>query len=294
MPLDDTPSAPAAVIVTSGRARALGLAIEQASAGGLLRLAHVGIDDHVAYAQYSPRHMLHATLRAEGAASIGRVSGRTWKAPNRRGAISFTPAGVDRSASVRAGSIMGLEIGLDPWFVEDACEQTLPEDWHAVFNSSDAKTFAVADALAAAASSPECDPLRRDSLLLVLARHVGRAYASADRRRDDGWLHPAALARIVDRIRAAPGDPHSLADMAREAGLGISAFVCACRGATGRTPAAFVSHLRLQLAAEALRNAELSIAEVAAACGFASASHFVRTFRAATCSTPGRWRRAQG
>ena len=283
------------MIVTSGGARALGPAIEQASAGGLLRLTRVGIDDHVAYAQCSPRHMLHATLLAESAPSIGRVGGRPWtKRPNRRGAISFTPAQEDRSASVGAGKIIGLEISLDPWFVEDACEQTLSGNWRAVFNISDAKAFAVADALAATASSQQCDPLVRESLLLVLARHVGRVYASADRRRDDGWLHPAALARIVDRIRAAPGDPHSLADMARDAGLGISAFVRPCRGATGRTLGAFVSHLRLQLAAEALRNAELSIAEVASACGFASASHFVRVFRAATGATPGRWRRAQG
>jgi AraC family transcriptional regulator len=135
--------------------------------------------------------------------------------------------------------------------------------------------------------------LKVELLLLALGRRVGRTFGGARRPRDDGWLHPAALARIVEMLRSDPASPPRLAEMAREAGLGVSAFVRAFRGSTGSTPAAFARRLRLQQAAEILRSSRRSISETAAMQGFASASHLIQAFHSEHGVTPGRWR-AQG
>ncbi|WP_353744374.1 helix-turn-helix domain-containing protein [Roseovarius sp.] len=48
---------------------------------------------------------------------------------------------------------------------------------------------------------------------------------------------------------------------------------------------------RVERAKELIRNGE-PLAQVAAACGFASQSHMTRAFRNGTGATPGAWRRA--
>jgi AraC family transcriptional regulator len=278
--------------VRSGSAREIAEGTSGTFSGGALRLSHVRIDGHIAYAQYSDRHLLHATLGGRALRSVGRVAQDDWTGlPDRRGTISFTPAARERHGTVRRAQILGLQIELDRQLVEDACEQRLGRDWRNVFNSDDAKAFAFAERAGNALVEGESDGLMLDMLMLGLARHLGRTYGHADRRRDDGWLHPAALGRVVDQIRSDPGRPIPLHEMARSAGLGVSAFVRAFRGSTGVTPAAFALKLRLDHAAQMLRSTDLGAREIAALSGFASAAHLVRTFRVHRGITPGRWRR---
>ena len=62
----------------------------------------------------------------------------------------------------------------------------------------------------------------------------------------------------------------------------------------GETPRRYLHRKRLQQAMQKLvSNPELSLAEVAAACGYSSQPLFNRHFRAATGQTPGQFRRAQ-
>jgi len=260
--------------------------------GGALHISQVRIEEEIDYTQYSDRHMLHVTLSGRTSRSTGRVGRGEWiKAPDRRGSISFTPSGRDRHGVAGRGQILGLQLELDEQFVEDACEQRLRSDWGHAFNSTDAKIFAMAEMAATGVVQGTHDRLTLDMLRLALARHVGRTYGKADRRRDDGWLHPAALARVTEQLLADPIRSVPLPEMARCAGLGISAFVRAFRGSVGCTPAAFALKLRLDNASDILRTTDFSLSEVAALSGFASAAHLVRTFRAHRGITPGRSRR---
>jgi AraC-like DNA-binding protein len=273
-------------IVVGGAAREQERPIEHGFVGGSLRISKVEIDDPISYTQYSARHLLHATL-AGRARRADRAGDRLFR--DLSGAVSVTPGGRERSGRIGSSEILGLEIGFAPWFVEDACEQRLRAAWRCVFDSQDAKAFAIAGHVAGAARRR--DTLACDTFLLALARHVGRDYARALQRPDDGWIHPAALARVIDRLRADPANPARLSDLAREAGLGVSAFLRAFRGSTGKTPATFAMELRVEHAAGLLRTTDLSIGEIAGASGFASASHLIRVFRGRHGHTPARWRR---
>jgi AraC-like DNA-binding protein len=281
-----------ATTVISGCAIDLVPATVHAFDGGLLRISRIGVNDHVAYKQFSYRHLLHVTLDGKVARSAGRNGEGEWvTTPSRRGSVSFTPQGRERSGFIAHAEIFGFELGFDHSFVETACEQSLQREWKGAFNTTDARTFAIASVMGSAILNHNVDQLTIESLLLMVARQVGRVYGNDDRRRDDGWLHPAALARVVGHLQADPKHPPTLAEMARRSGLGVSAFVRAFRGSTGITPAAFARIVRLDHAAELLRSSEHSTSQIASMSGFASASHLVQEFRKRHGVTPGRWRR---
>lgn len=244
--------------------------------GGALCISDVVIDDHVSYAQHSLGHLLHVPLAAA-------ISGRG-------AALRFTPADREHRGRTGRGAITGLQLGFEPWFVEEACEQPFRAGRFATSDRNDAKSAIAAKTVAALGMLPAHDRILFDTMLLALARQLGRSYGNVERRRDDGWLHPRALSRVIDRLRSHEGPSIRLHDLAAEAGLGSSAFIRAFRGSVGLTPAAFAQRMRLGDAADLLRSTELPIAEIAARCGFCSPSHLASAFRARHGITPGQWR----
>jgi len=263
-------------IVFSGGAYERAPAVVRDFRGGALRISSVVIDDHVSYAQHSVGHLLHMPL-------VGHL-------PGGKRDMRFTPGDRERRGRTGRGDIIGLEVGFDDWFMEEACEQRFVAGSAAARNSDHVRLAAMADAAAALSVASSADPIARDTMLLALARNLGRVYGNAAKRRDDGWLHPRALSRVIDRLRAQPGGPATVHELATEAGLGVSAFIRAFRGSVGLTPAAFAQRLRLDDAAHMLKQTDLPIAQIAALCGFSSASHFVFAFRASRGVTPARWR----
>ncbi len=291
MSAEPSPSPATSTIVQSGGVLLLAPPIARSFSGGALQISHLRIEDEIRYVQHSPRHLLHVTLGRRTARSMGSVGGDEWTRMSHRGSISFTPAGSDRQGLVGRGEIKGLQIEFDQQFVEEACEQRLDSDWRYVFNDSEAKILAIAEALAAASALGLRGGPTVEMMQLAIARQVGRAYGGAEHRRDDGWLHPQALARVIDQLLADPARIVSLQEMAQTAGLGVSAFVRAFRGAVGSTPAAFAMKLRLDHATTILRSTSLGLSEVAALSGFSSSSHLVRAYRARHGVTPARLRR---
>lgn len=87
------------------------------------------------------------------------------------------------------------------------------------------------------------------------------------------------------------GEPWSVDTMAEHCGLKRSRFTLFCRQLTNRTPAQHLAYCRVKEAARLLRERpEVSIAEIAHACGFASSQHFATTFHALKRVTPSQWR----
>ena len=87
------------------------------------------------------------------------------------------------------------------------------------------------------------------------------------------------------------GDDLSVPALARRAGMSPRNFARAFRREIGRTPAAYVEAQRVEGARRLLETAEASVAEVAAACGFARVETMHRAFRRGVRVTPGQYRR---
>ncbi len=87
--------------------------------------------------------------------------------------------------------------------------------------------------------------------------------------------------------------------MAEQCGLGVTYFIRYCRQITNMTPAKYLARHRLRRASELLRGEldgddDLTIAEVARHCGFASPRYFASAFRRAFHCTPTEFRSRHG
>ena len=84
-----------------------------------------------------------------------------------------------------------------------------------------------------------------------------------------------------------------MADLARAAGLSRVHVSRAFARQFGMPPHAYLNALRLRHARQALLAGQ-SLADVAAACGFADQSHFTRRFKGSLGVTPGVWLKQMG
>lgn len=100
-----------------------------------------------------------------------------------------------------------------------------------------------------------------------------------------------ALARVRERIAAAPERQPAMAELEACAGLDRWTLARQFRLAFGISPSGY--RVQRQVArAQALLRTGLPLADVAAAAGFSDQSHLGRQFRRATGLTPARWRAA--
>ncbi|QFQ86737.1 helix-turn-helix domain-containing protein [Paracoccus kondratievae] len=106
-----------------------------------------------------------------------------------------------------------------------------------------------------------------------------------------GARHPR-LAQVVARMEANIEDPISPARLATEAGLSPRQLERLFARYLGRSPKRHYMELRLERARNLLLQTEMSVMEIALACGFASAAHFSKCYRATYGCTPYRERGA--
>ena len=137
-----------------------------------------------------------------------------------------------------------------------------------------------------------------DLMLNLIAEQFGRELSSAvseqfvhtyvrqakdpqrmDLRQRVGVSHPKLLAAIRV-IEANLCEPLSRAELARRVGLSTRQLERLFRVYLGRTPTRYYLEERLRHARQLLAQTSLSVLEVALACGFASSSHFTRSYRA--------------
>jgi len=82
-----------------------------------------------------------------------------------------------------------------------------------------------------------------------------------------------------------------LSDLAREANMTPNHFCKCFKTISGMTPFEFILQYRLTKALHALRTTDMSVTELALACGFNDASYFIRLFRRQFGETPNQYRR---
>jgi AraC family transcriptional regulator len=142
----------------------------------------------------------------------------------------------------------------------------------------------------------EASALYLDSLLDAFALRLLRDHSAARIRRDRPReiLTNFQVARVVEYIDAHLAHDIKLADLVNVVGVSVYHFCRAFKNATGEPPYQFAIRHRLERARFLLKTTELSVADVASACGFRNTVHFERAFTRQWSDTPVRFRREHG
>jgi transcriptional regulator GlxA family with amidase domain len=108
-----------------------------------------------------------------------------------------------------------------------------------------------------------------------------------------GVRHPK-LSKVIQMMEANVETPISPAILAEDVGMSTRQLERLFRRYLNRSPKRYYMELRLQKARNLLMQTEMSVINVALACGFASPSHFSKCYRAHYQTTPYRERGAHG
>lgn len=97
-------------------------------------------------------------------------------------------------------------------------------------------------------------------------------------------------ARVLDYIEANIHRQITIAELAKVSALSTYHFARSFKLATGFTPIHYIAARRAEAAKALLKKPEISLAEIAYACGYASQSHMTTAFKAIAGVTPGQYR----
>jgi len=103
-------------------------------------------------------------------------------------------------------------------------------------------------------------------------------------------LPPHKLSRVKAFVDEHMADPISVRRLAATVHMSVYHFARMFKKATGDTPHAYITRLRMDRAKELLRDGSPPLADLAASVGFQTQSHFTEVFRRYAGVTPGRFR----
>jgi AraC-type DNA-binding domain-containing proteins len=137
------------------------------------------------------------------------------------------------------------------------------------------------------------DQLLVDHALLALRAHLAVRYGGGQLipQRQRTGLAPWQQRRALELLRENLTEGIALKDIARECCLSESGLLRAFTTSMGTSPHRWLSGQRVELAMELMRSTAQSLADVAAATGFADQAHFTRVFGKHIGTSPGAWRR---
>jgi AraC family transcriptional regulator len=230
-----------------------------------------------------------------GTTSVAKlVDGKCVGTRTQHGSVTFFPRD-EESEWIRGGVAEVFHIYLDPGLVQAFAEQNLPGSRvpaiDPLFAVSDPWlrgyfTTVMAELELFVANAEEPSSLFLSQSMELLIRHLvlWHSNAAPARWRDAKRpvvhaLAPRHLTRVLEYVEAHLTAQITVETLAAIAGMSNNHFIRAFRAATTRTPYAYVIAQRLGRAAEALRSSDQSVARVAAAVGFTSASCFSNVFR---------------
>ncbi|MGQ3055341.1 MAG: helix-turn-helix domain-containing protein [Roseateles sp.] len=125
-----------------------------------------------------------------------------------------------------------------------------------------------------------------------LVLHAARPRQRQRAERSAGGLAGAARRRVLDFVDAhLDSATLSLRQLAAQAHLSEFHFARMFRASMGCSVHDWVAARRLDRARTLLRETALPLVDIAAACGYAGASHLSQRFKAGTGATPGQYRR---
>ena len=101
---------------------------------------------------------------------------------------------------------------------------------------------------------------------------------------------PAAVASALHRFENHLSEPITPAELASWSGLPSARFARLIKKFFGLTPSQYITQARIAAASSLLRETDRTVAEIAAACGFADHSSFTRAFRKVAGLSPTQYR----
>jgi AraC family transcriptional activator of mtrCDE len=131
--------------------------------------------------------------------------------------------------------------------------------------------------------------LMKSCLVVLLRQHLERSRLAGTA---PAVFQDRRLSRAITAVLNLPAADHSLASLAREAGMSRSAFAREFKAALDMTPMEFVARVRLDLAHHFLETTGMPVEGIAVAVGFRSRSHFSHLFREHYGTDPSSFRRS--
>jgi len=227
-----------------------------------------------------------------------RHDGRTISKTVESGALTFVPAGTQYDWHTR-GPVEFAHLYLPLGYLENLSERMdrkTPWAFPDAVGVRDPLLEPLFSAMLREIRHPnEASALYLDSLLDAFAQRLLREHSTSKTSRDRPReiLTKFQVARVVEYIDAHFAHDIKLADLVNVVGGSLYHFCRAFKNATGEPPYQFAIRHRLERARFLLKTTELSVADVARACGFRNAVHFERAFNRQWSNTPVRYRREQ-
>jgi AraC family transcriptional regulator len=283
-----------------------GLAVyhgELAEAGGRALQAHQHPQDALAVVMYAsppydiqvpPMNVARLSILLSPARVAGGLDGDPAQSfETRRHSVFLTPAGAG-AAWHKTSNSRHINIYFQPQSFEqkaDAGWGSVLSDGVPLLNAGIPGAGPLFDMLAAELgqghpfAAEAVDSLAR-LVLVRLARHQARRTVHANP------LTPALRARLTEFIQARLDQRLMVSDMAAIVGLSPNRFAQAFTRALGQPPHQYVLQMRVERALHLLHHSSHGLADIAAACGFASQQHMTKVMRRRLGTPPGRQRAA--
>ena len=232
--------------------------------------------------------------RPGGARGEVRFAGQT--RPNRVGALVLRPAGIPMYSRGDGGAMHILTCRFEPEFFARSVGLG---DWdNARLQRCAAIESRLIGQLAARLSSEINAPgfaseLAIEALVQLLAVEIGRFFQPTlpSTPASSGRLARWQLARIEEALADADGQWPTTSELASLCGISRSHLSRAFSATTGTTLANYAATIRIEQARSLLRDAHLSLDEIAHRLGFSGQSAFGAAFRRATGMSPLAFRR---
>jgi AraC-like DNA-binding protein len=106
-----------------------------------------------------------------------------------------------------------------------------------------------------------------------------------------GGLAPWRIRRLKAFVEEHLSQPIRVADLSGAVGLSATHFSRAFVRSFGEPPHVYLIQRRIDRARHLMLTSDISLSDLAAACGFSDQAHFCRLFRRHTERTPAAWRR---
>jgi len=123
-----------------------------------------------------------------------------------------------------------------------------------------------------------------------------RLHVAEDIGKDPGWLAALGDVRLRAALSSIHGEPArawTLAGLAHAAGMSRTAFAQLFKQKVGKSPMEYLTHWRMTIAANRLKNPKESISSIAPAVGYQSESAFSAAFKREWGSSPREYSRAK-
>ena len=212
------------------------------------------------------------------------------------GDVAIVPKGVNHWQRIESQASEAIILTIEPKIITHFARETVrPEKVELLptFTQSDPLIHGIALNLKTLFDSDCYDKLYAESLYNTLFFHIIRNYCTVELKLDEpnGGLAPYTLKQVMELINDNLAEEVTIEQMAGLADLSLSYFCRQFKLSTGMTPHQYVVQQRIDKAKKLLKDKSISLAGVAADCGFTHQSHLGRLFKQKVGMTPKQYRR---